>query len=206
MVLRLRQIAAVAAATTAVSLCACAATAGPAPPSITADATPSPAGVTGRQLTGTISLGGDYTISAAFEATAQVTTSTSPSAEVGASTCSTYARGATGTAGTAFVGPVVHTSTNPAVYLSSEVKFGYLGPGTYVGGSTPGLSAVAAITVPTSVGGAVQVYHPSSASVTTLIVHPDGSGLLTFSRWRTTEVRGGLIAGHLDGQVSWVCE
>lgn len=185
-----------AVTTLAIATCACAAATGGSPP-----ATPTATAVASHHLTGTIALGGDYTTTAHFSVAASVPAGATLTPEP-ARTCAGYAAGS---GAAAFLGPVVETATNPAIFLASEVKFGYRGAGTYTATSTPGLSGTAEITVPTPQGGTTQVYRSTDASVMQLTVAADGSGTLTFQRWRTDEVRGNVIAGHLDGTITWVC-
>jgi hypothetical protein len=119
------------------------------------------------------------------------------------STCAEYAKGvAAGSQreGLSFLAPVVQTTGSPAVYLRVAISFGYFGPGTYTSGATPGVAGTASVA-----DDDFALYHSTNASMMTVTVRPDGSGTLSFSRWRADEVRGGIIAGHLGGTVSWVC-
>lgn len=166
--------------------------------------TPGPTAATlghGPVLTGSISVQGDFTIASAFSTPAQLLVRASPAAAPATSTCVDYARGFHNTTG--FVAPEVHTAGDPNVYFEATVA-GYAGPGTYSGRTIPGFNGAAAVTVGTP-SGATSVYNPRRGGTTTLTVAADGSGSLTFSRWTSTEVRGGNIAGYLDGTVQWVC-
>lgn len=181
------------AATTALVACA---------PQSAPSLTPSPAVTRGApMLTGSISVEGDFAIASTFVRPAQIQVGSSPSTAPATTSCVDYAKGFSHA--TAFAAPEIHTTGDPNVYFQATLT-GYKGPGTYSGRFVPGLNGAAAVTFG-SPSAAVQVYNPRRGGTTTLTVAADGSGSFTFSRWTTTEVRGGNIAGYLDGSVEWVC-
>jgi len=161
-------------------------------------------GSRGPMLVGTIQVGGDFTITGTFASQAEVEVGVLPTAAPTSSTCAEYAAGSVSAA--TFVAPEIHTRSEPQLYFRASMNHGYTGPGTYNGGGSPGLTGVAAVTVASSVGGAVTIYNSKNRGITTLTVRPDGSGTITFSHWGSDETRAGIIAGYLYGSVSWTCQ
>lgn len=170
--------------------------------SLTASARP-PSQPSGPILAGTVSVQGDYEISASFTTRVAEHAAGVPTPPAMPATCAAYARGFVASQDDntrAFLPPVVQTTGKPAVFIRTTIGSGYAGPGTYNSNATPGLSGGATVQ-----GDAFTVYHSTTASQTVLTVQPDGSGTLSFSQWRSTEVRGGIIAGYLSGTVTWTC-
>lgn len=176
-------------------------TAGSSP---TASARPPSQPSSGPELAGSVSVQGDYELSASFTTRVAEHAEGVPTPPAMPASCAEYAMGFQATSqddnARAFLPPVVQTTGKPAVFIRSMISSGYGGPGTYNSNATPGLSGGATVQ-----GDAFTVYHSTTGSTTTLTVQPDGSGTLSFSRWRSTEVRGGIIAGYLSGTVTWSC-
>ncbi len=198
----------VIAATAALLMAAC----GQASSGSAGAGTPSQHAVATRlHFTGRLALDGDFRVSSAFSV--QVTPTAAPVPAHGAVTaCEQFARGFTHETAygrtISFNSPPMEThgvTGTPGVYLTIDVNLGYAGPRVYSSGSTASLLGSAAITVVSSESSAVSVYHSTGASSTSLTVRPDGSGQVAFAGWRSDEVRGGIIAGHLGGEASWAC-
>jgi len=156
----------------------------------------------GPTLIGSISVAGDFSISATFTTSAERVVGGFPTPASSMGTCAGYANGLGDPQ--AFATPEVATKGDTSLYFRAFIKFGYAGPRTYQSSSTPGLAGNAAVTVGN--GGPVTVYNPRRGGTTTLTVASDGSGTLSFSRWPSDETRGTNIAGYLDGTVRWSCQ
>jgi len=175
-------------------------------PSPSQGATVSSTPLPGVALHGRVALTGDYTFSSAFTAPALIQSGAATTTPVPASSCRMYAAASSsGAPGDAFVLPTVEITNPRPVFITVTVRSGYHGPGTYSGAAVPSMSGRAAVDIIEAGGYATQTYLSTDASPMTLTVHADGSGAFSFDRWRTDEVRGGNIAGHLNGTVTWTC-
>lgn len=153
-------------------------------------------------LTGTISVTGAHEFTAHFATHVVIEVGVQTTPAPYGSTCADYARGFLQQGGgTSFDAPVLHTPGSENVYLRASLRASYMGPGTYASQQTAGLAGQAIV----QYGGAFDDFA-STHGATALTVKRDGSGTLTFSDWRTSEVRGGLPGVEIAGAVDWVCQ
>ena len=184
-----------------VTACAPAATTSPTPtPAATATPSAVPAG---PQLTGTVSVNGQFGLSSAFSVAAMVGSGTSQTPEPATSTCADYARGFATSGGTGFDVPAAESHGTPSVFVGAAIDSGYRGPGTYANPGT--FEGAATVAVQTAQGSSFYVFHAKSGSTSTITVGPDGSGSLVFAAWQDDESRGGNQTGIISGTITWRC-
>jgi len=174
-------------------------------PSIT---TPSPSTSGHPYISGTLSVSGQFAVTAAFTTRPVVEVSGLQTPAPPGTSCAGYAGGYS-TAGRAtsdrgFDPPPAETRGTPNVSVFVALPTGYKGPGTYVNGLSSHIVGTATVAVETAQG-PFYVFR-SSGGMTSFAVSADGSGSLTFAGWPDTEKRGGNATGTLDGTITWTCK
>jgi len=163
----------------------------------------------GPHLAGTLSVSGQFVLTAKFSAHAMIEVNGLQTPTPPRTSCATYASGYS-TSGQAsgdreFDPPLAETPGSPSVSVMVSLRSGYTGPGNYVNGALTAISGTATVAVQTAEGSSFYVFR-SNGGMTSFAVAADGSGSLRFSGWRDTETRGGNGTGTLNGTMTWTCQ
>lgn len=172
------------------------------PPSASASAS-------GLQLSGALSVSGQFVVAAAFTSPALVDVGSAQTPAPSGTSCTAYAQGfpedSQHGGGVGFDPPAARAAgADSSAYVSVSLPTGYRGPGTYSSATLSALSGVATVAVQTGEGSAYYTFNSRGGAIT-LTVAPNGSGGVSFSSWLDSETRGGNGTGAITGTFNWKC-